>query len=218
MRTIAGVFAFSLLLAGAAGLAFSAAELPEEKKQAPAASSGGNVVEPGGGGAFVPGYKKQEAAPQPAAAPTGGAEDAAAGAKEGGKAPALDQAMPPIERAKVTPKGELKNPYAATDEAAVAEGKALYFSFSCNGCHGGGGGGGMCPALTNQIWIYGDDDDTLFRLIAVGTDALQEDGYKRKRRENVVGPMMPFGELIKTDQEVWKILAFVRSVHPDAKK
>jgi hypothetical protein len=73
----------------------------------------------------------------------------------------------------------------------------------------------MCPALTNQVWIYGDDDDTLFRLIAVGTEGL---GMQRKRRENVQGPMMPFGELIKTDQDIWKILAFVRSVHPDAKK
>jgi mono/diheme cytochrome c family protein len=36
----------------------------------------------------------------------------------------------------------------------------------CNGCHGGGGGGGMAVPLTNPVWIYGDDDDTLFRLIA----------------------------------------------------
>ena len=46
----------------------------------------------------------------------------------------------------------------------------------CNGCHGGGGGGGMCPPLTNDTWVYGRDDDTLFRLITLGTDDLQKQG------------------------------------------
>jgi mono/diheme cytochrome c family protein len=41
-------------------------------------------------------------------------------------------------------------------------------SLDCNSCHGGGGGGGMAAPLTNPVWIYGDDDDTLFRLIEVG--------------------------------------------------
>ncbi len=34
-------------------------------------------------------------------------------------------------------------------------------SLDCNSCHGGGGGGGMAAPLTNPIWIYGSDDDTL---------------------------------------------------------
>ena len=65
----------------------------------------------------------------------------------------------------------------------------------CNGCHGGGGGGGMAAPLTNPVWIYGDDDDTLFRLIALGTSKLSPAnafgklGYRRKGSENVVGPM-----------------------------
>ena len=29
--------------------------------------------------------------------------------------------------------------------------------------------GGMAAPLTNPIWIYGSDDDTLFRLIVLGT-------------------------------------------------
>jgi hypothetical protein len=32
------------------------------------------------------------------------------------------------------------------------------------------GGGGMGPLLTNQVWVYGSDDDTLFRLISLGSD------------------------------------------------
>jgi hypothetical protein len=53
----------------------------------------------------------------------------------------------------------------------------------------------MAAPLTNPIWIYGDDDDTLFRLIALGTgklspgDAFGKLGYRRKGSEAVVGPM-----------------------------
>ena len=81
---------------------------------------------------------------------------------------AAEQAMTPFERAISTPRGQLKNPYP--DFASVAaEGLKIYRSHDCNGCHGGGGGGGMAAPLTNQIWIYGNDDDTLFRVITLGT-------------------------------------------------
>ena len=89
----------------------------------------------------------------------------------------------------------------------------------CNGCHGGGGGGGMAAPLTNPVWIYGDDDDTLFRLIALGTgklspaNAFGKLGYRRKGSENVVGPMPDFGNVIKTDDDLWKIIAWIRSVY-----
>ena len=77
----------------------------------------------------------------------------------------------------------------------------------------------MAAPLTNQVWIYGDDDDTLFRLITLGTgslspgDAFQKQGYTRKGSEAVVGPMPPFGEYIKTDDDLWKIIAWMRSVN-----
>ena len=64
------------------------------------------------------------------------------------------EVMTPLQRIEATPKGELKNPY--TDYEAVAEqGHKKYLSASCNGCHGGGGGGGICPPLTNTVWVYG---------------------------------------------------------------
>src|SRR5499426_90622 len=135
-----------------------------------------------------------------------------------GSPAASAETMTPLDRVASTPKGELKSPYA--DIAAVAEqGRQIYRSHDCNGCHGGGGGGGMAAPLTNQVWIYGDDDDTLFRLIALGTgslspgDAFQKQGFVRKGSENVVGPMPPFGEIIKTDAEIWKIIAWIRSVN-----
>lgn len=127
--------------------------------------------------------------------------------------PADAATMTPVERAAETPEGELKNPY--TDYASVAEaGHKIYFSAGCNGCHGGGGGGGICPPLTNDTWIYGKDDDTLFRLITLGSDELQKQGYVRKRHEVVTGPMPPFGEIIKTDDDMWKMIAWIRSVNP----
>ena len=76
----------------------------------------------------------------------------------------------------------------------------MFLGYSCNGCHGGGGGGGMCPPLTNDVWVYDGDDDTLFRLVTLGSDELQKQGYTRKGRENVVGPMPPFGTLIKNER------------------
>lgn len=132
---------------------------------------------------------------------------------------ALAESMTPMERVASTPKGQLKSPYA--DFASVAkEGLKIYRSHDCNGCHGGGGGGGMAPPLTNPVWIYGDDDDTLFRLIALGTGSLspdgafQKQGFVRKGSEAVVGPMPPFGEIIETDDDLWKIIAWIRSVNP----
>jgi mono/diheme cytochrome c family protein len=126
--------------------------------------------------------------------------------------------MTPWNRAVGTPKGQLENPYPALASIAK-EGHRKYMAAGCNGCHGGGGGGGMAAPLTNPIWIYGDDDDTLFRVIALGTGSLSPGnafdklGYRRKGSEAVVGPMPDFGTIIKTDDDLWKIIAWIRSVN-----
>jgi mono/diheme cytochrome c family protein len=137
---------------------------------------------------------------QPAATPAAGQAAAAPGST-----------MTPVQRADSTPKGQLKNPYSDGDAAAVADGAKFWQSYACSGCHGGTGGGGMCPPVTNDIWVYGGDDDTLFRLISYGSQALREKGYTRKGQENVVGDMPAMGPVVKTDDELWRILAFVRS-------
>jgi mono/diheme cytochrome c family protein len=121
----------------------------------------------------------------------------------------------PLETARNAEKGSLKSPYS--DYASVAqEGHQKYMAAGCNGCHGGGGGGGMGPPLTNQIWVYGKDDDTLFRLIALGSNELHEQGYTRVGSEAVVGPMPPFGEIVKSNDDLWKIIAWIRSVNPES--
>lgn len=136
----------------------------------------------------------------------------------GSPALAAEEAAPgggsPLETARNAEKGSLKSPYS--DYASVAEeGRKKYLAAGCNGCHGMGGGG-MGPPLTNQVWVYGKDDDTLFRLIALGSDELQKQGYSRKGSENVVGPMPPFGGIVKSDDDLWKIIAFIRSVNPSS--
>ncbi len=55
--------------------------------------------------------------------------------------------------------------------------------------------------------------DTLFRLITEGTDELQTHGYARKGRENVVGPMPPYGDIIENSDDLWKIVTFIQSLH-----
>jgi mono/diheme cytochrome c family protein len=110
-----------------------------------------------------------------------------------------------------TPKGQLHNPYKDSQADIVAQGAVLFRSYPCSGCHGGNAGGGMCPPLTTSDWIYGGDDDTLFRLVTLGSDELQKKGYARQGLINAAGPMPSMGPIIKNSDDLWKILAFVRS-------
>lgn len=119
--------------------------------------------------------------------------------------------MTPVQRADAAPQGTLKNPYSDSDASVVASGQAIFLRYGCSGCHGGTGGGGMCPPLTNDIWVYGGDDDTLFRLVSYGTQTLQSKGYSRKGQENVVGAMPSMGQIVRTDDDLWRILTFVRA-------
>jgi len=156
----------------------------------------------------------QGASPAPAKAGAGAAPVAAST-----KPAAAPSAATPVDYTKIkpltlvneTPKGGLHNPYNDKQTAIVAQGKHNFQSYGCSGCHGGGGGGGMCPPLINGVWIYGGRDDTLFRLVTLGSIALQQHGYSREAIENVVAPMPPFGGIIKNADDLWKILTYVRS-------
>ncbi|KIE58348.1 cytochrome C [Methylacidiphilum kamchatkense Kam1] len=90
---------------------------------------------------------------------------------------------------------QAKNPYTPSDKTVVSQGKELYFKMGCNGCHGAGGGGGMCPSFIDDTWVFGSDDQTLFKLI----------------KGQIPQQTMPrmFGGVL-TDDEIWKVITFVR--------
>ena len=89
------------------------------------------------------------------------------------------------------------NPYTGNAEA-IQQGRTLYLQTGCSGCHGVGGGGGMGPALLDDEWKFGSDDGTLFKLI----------------KGEVPQQTMPaaFGNVLK-EEEIWKIIAYVRSLY-----
>ncbi|MDO9394555.1 MAG: c-type cytochrome [Methylotenera sp.] len=156
------------------------------------------------------------AVPEAAAAPAVGADGFALPVQKkkstAPEIPPLGSSKSPLDVAAAAAKGTLKNPYSYTtmNPDLVEAGKRKYMGVSCNGCHGGNGGGGMCPPLSNETWVFGADDDTLFRLIALGSDELMKQGYTRKGRENVVGPMPAQGALVKTEDDMWRIIYFIR--------
>jgi mono/diheme cytochrome c family protein len=122
---------------------------------------------------------------------------------------------PPTELVKKIPKGQLKSPYQ--DFAKVAkEGHHQFLRTGCNECHGGTGGGGICAPLTQGVWFWGSDDDTLFRLITLGTEGLKKEGYKRLSQGQVKGPMPAYGKVIQTSDYIWKMIAWIRSINPPA--
>lgn len=125
--------------------------------------------------------------------------------------------MTPLERVKATDKGQIKSPLSVTPEI-IAEGKQLYQTKTCGACHGGNGKGIHGPSLINDAWIYGEDDDTLFRLVTLGSEEMLRNGYVRGDTEKHAGPMPSFSETIQDEQELWKIVAYIRSLKPVADK
>lgn len=98
------------------------------------------------------------------------------------------------KKAKKKPTDIGPNPYAGS-EKAVAAGEELYMTYGCYGCHGSGGGGGMGPSLIDSEWRYGSSDAALFTTIKGGRP----------------GGMPAWGSHFTKDQ-IWKIIAFVRSL------
>jgi mono/diheme cytochrome c family protein len=125
-------------------------------------------------------------------------------------------ATPLTELVAKYPKGQLHSPYP--DYAKLAkEDPDLVKKFrapGCNECHGGTGGGGICPALTQGVWFWGNTDDVLFRLDTLGSAEMDKQGYTRLGYGSVHAPMPPMGMTIKTSDDLWKIIAFIRSINP----
>src|SRR5919201_123440 len=77
---------------------------------------------------------------------------------------------------------------------AISEGKQLFNTMNCVGCHAHGGGG-MGPALMDDEWIYGSEPENIFQTIADG-------------RPNG----MPAWKDRLSTQQIWELVAYVRSM------
>ncbi len=123
---------------------------------------------------------------------------------------------PPTELVKQVPVGDLHSPYPDYKKLAKDDPKLInqFLLPGCDGCHGGDGGGGMCPALGEGVWMWGNTDDVLFRLITLGSQGLKKEGFHRIQWGTVKGWMPPMGSTIKTSDQLWKIIAWIRSINP----
>ena len=77
---------------------------------------------------------------------------------------------------------------------AVSEGKTLFTTMNCAGCHFQGGGG-IGPALMDDEWIYGSAPEQIFSSIADG-------------RPNG----MPAWKYRLGTQQIWELVSYVRSL------
>jgi cytochrome c oxidase cbb3-type subunit 3 len=80
------------------------------------------------------------------------------------------------------------------DAYDVAQGKQLYEYMNCVGCHAHGGGG-IGSALTDRHWIYGGSIQQIYSTVRDG------------RRNG-----MPAWKNRLTDQQIWQVAAYVRSL------
>lgn len=77
---------------------------------------------------------------------------------------------------------------------ATSEGKSLFNSMNCSGCHFQGGGG-IGPPLMDEEWIYGYEPQQIFSSIADG-------------RPNG----MPAWKYTLSTQQIWELVSYVRSL------
>jgi cytochrome c oxidase cbb3-type subunit 3 len=92
-----------------------------------------------------------------------------------------------------TPASAPQGPYDG-NAWGISEGKRAYEAFNCVGCHSHGGGG-MGPPLMDDRWIYGSDAANIFATIVEG----RPNGMPSFR-----------GKI--PNQQVWEIVAYVRSL------
>jgi cytochrome c(L) len=94
----------------------------------------------------------------------------------------------------------IKNPYAG-NQSAINEGGQLFIHMNCASCHGYEGGGGMGPALADAYWRFGGDDADIFNSIYDGR-----------------GRGMPAWRDALTEDMIWKLVAFIRTLPDTAAK
>jgi cytochrome c oxidase cbb3-type subunit 3 len=103
-------------------------------------------------------------------------------------------ARPASGEVKPAPPRSAYRPYEG-NALSISEGQRLYGWYNCAGCHAGGGGGGMGPPLIDHEWRYGSEPEQIYATITEGRPL----------------GMPTFGRYMPDDQ-VWKLVAYVRSM------
>jgi cytochrome c(L) len=88
------------------------------------------------------------------------------------------------------------NPYTG-DPEAIAEGREIWREVGCYSCHGGVAEGGVGPSLTDDTWVYKPTDETLFKAIGKGRPGTTMVGWSDDL----------------DDEQIWKLLAYIRSLY-----
>ena len=89
----------------------------------------------------------------------------------------------------------MANPFRG-DARSAAEGKQLFSSMNCDGCHGGGEGW-VAPSLSDGRWRYGGSDAALYQSIFYGRPK----------------GMPAYGGLLAAPI-VWKLVSYIQSLPP----
>jgi cytochrome c oxidase cbb3-type subunit III len=96
---------------------------------------------------------------------------------------------------KAPPGAAEPNPFAG-DARSAAEGKQLFGSMNCDGCHGGGEGW-VAPSLSDGRWRYGGSDAAVYQSIFYGRPK----------------GMPAYGGLL-SPQLIWKLVTHIQSLPP----
>jgi cytochrome c oxidase cbb3-type subunit 3 len=102
-------------------------------------------------------------------------------------------AVGPIPGASAAPV-HAPNPYG-NESTLLEQGRELFVTMNCSGCHGGHAGGGMGPSLRDVDWIYGGAEANIFSSIAEG----------RANGMPAWGTRLP-------DQSMWALVAYIKSL------
>jgi mono/diheme cytochrome c family protein len=86
----------------------------------------------------------------------------------------------------------------ATAVQDVVEGRKIYLTYGCVGCHGVSGGGGMGKPILDDQWIFGSDDATLFKLI--------RGEVPKQTMPNAIGKVL-------TDEQIHQVIRYVRYIY-----
>src|SRR5262245_46988238 len=80
----------------------------------------------------------------------------------------------------------------------VVEGRKIYLTYGCVGCHGVTGGGGMGKPILDDVVIFGIDDATLFKLI--------RGEVPKQTMPNAIGKTL-------TDDQIKQVIRYVRFIY-----